>query len=117
MKEKTPLNPNKYALVGLGLLTPFIIINSIVANKLQPFYSLLTPFSESEGLKIFLLIISLTLILVGSMVSAVPLIRNKKIYFPNLIISILLFLIFASLTLLLGEELVRCEVLQIPNCD
>lgn len=101
------------ALLGLFCLLPFATLNAIVASRLEPFFSLIRPGEHTSPAELFLLATSLLLMPVGAYVA----LRKRTFYLANIAAAILLLAVFTTLSLVLGEEIYRCEILQLPNCD
>jgi hypothetical protein len=126
MKEKTFLGPNLALLIGFLMIVPFIMLNTIIANRVEPLYSFFKISSPVDfggnPVGVFALIISLLLILAGIGIIITPLLHkntegNRKFYPVNFTIASILFLGLALLLGGLAIEVYRCDILQIPNCD
>lgn len=120
MKLKIIRNPNLAVLTGFLFALPFVIINFIVALRVEPFYSFLGSFGfirNSPYFPLFLLI----LLPVGAYASVSPMLKKenskRKIYFINIATTVILLAVFILMFVALAEELYRCEILKIPNCD
>lgn len=122
--NSTVTNPNKSALIGILFFLPFLIMNAIVGSRIEPFYSFLRP-EGAVRTGIFeyaLLAILFLLILFGAFVAARPMLQKgvdgkRKFYLLNFILAVILFAIFLALTIGVGSDIYRCDVLHIPNCD
>lgn len=118
-KNTKIINPNKAAFVGFLFAIPFVVTNFIVALRLEPIYSFLGSFSvirNSPFLPLFLLL----LFPLGAYIALYPMLkkgRKSNFYILNSIVATILLAIFAILFFALGEEIYRCEILKIPNCD
>lgn len=119
-KKSISPNPNKAALIGFLFALPFVITNFIVALRIEPFYLFLGSFSVIRNSPIFPLLL-LLLFPVGAFVAMRPSLKKvdgkRKFYLTNSIVAIVLIVVFILLFTALEEELYRCNVLQIPNCD
>ena len=120
--QNSILNPKVAALVGLLFTAPFVILNAIVGKRIEPFFSLVRPGIHTGPFEYILLIIVLLLIPVGSFIAIRPMFQKgaegkRKFYLVNAILAALLLIVFVMLSVGLGSEIYRCDVLQIPNCD
>ncbi len=107
--------------IGIIFVLPFILMNFIVALRLEPFYSFLGSFELIRNSTLTPLVL-LLLFPIGAFVAVRPMLRknadsNRHIYVANTIFAIITIIIFLVLFAALGEEAYRCDVLQIPNCD
>jgi hypothetical protein len=115
-------HPRIAAATGALMAVPFLTANAIVGNRIEPFFSLIRPGPQTSGREYVLLFVVVFLLPVGAFIAARPMLRGemterRKIYFLNGIIAALLLVAFAMLSIGLGSEIYRCDVLQIPNCD
>ena len=117
-------NPGWAALVGFLFVVPFLTLNTIVGAQIEPFYSLLRPAGSHPGLLEFLLLFILLLLLplVGAFIAARPMFGKKpegekRFYLLNFIVAVVLLTGSIGLSIGLGREVYRCDVLKIPNCD
>ena len=106
-------DPRVAALVGLGLALPFVVLNAIVVTRLEPVYSMIPA---------VLLYTSVLLIGLGAVVTAWPTLwrgpdGRRRIYVVNALLAVVLSAVFVLLVVGLGEEIYRCDILDIPNCD
>ncbi len=118
----TSTNPKLAALGGVLLALPFLAANAIVGNRIEPFFSLIRPAVHTSGREYVLLVSVLLLIAVGALVSARPMLRKaadgtRRLYLANAIVAALLFIFFIFVSVGLGSDIYRCDVLGIPNCD
>lgn len=107
---------------GLLLLLPFLILNAIVANRIQPFFSWIRPGPHTSLQEVVLLGLVLLLLPAGAWVALRPIWNNsgrmqRHVYVANLAVAALLIIAFSALSLGLGSEIYACEVLRVPNCD
>lgn len=115
-------NPKLATLFGLFFIAPFVILNTIVASRIEPFFSLIRPGIHTGPYEYPLLFFVLLLIPVGSFIAVRPILQKgaegkRKFYLVNVILSVLLLVVFVLLSVGLGSDIYRCDVLQIPNCD
>ncbi len=121
MKDFTA-NPKSAAVLGALLFAPFLILNAIVGSRLEPFFSLIRPGIHTSPHEYVLLFVVLFLILVGAIIAAGPMLQKgadgkRKFYLVNGILAAILLVVFVSLSVGLGSDIYRCDVLKIPNCD
>lgn len=114
--------PAVAVLAGLSLLVPFLAANAIVANRLEPFFSMIRPGPHTSQREYVLLAIVLLLIPAGAVGAMLPSFGRdstgrRRFYIANCAAAALLLVIFAVITTALGSEIYYCEFLQVPNCD
>lgn len=115
-------NPKSAALAGLLFIAPFVILNTIVASRIEPVFSLIRPGIHTGPYEYPLLFIVLLLIPVGSFITIRPIFQKgtqgtRKFYLVNVLLAAFLLIVFIMLSIGLGSDFYRCDVLQIPNCD
>lgn len=115
-------NPKLAALIGLFFIAPFALLNAIVGNRIEPFFSLIRPDIHTGPYEYLVLFIVLLLIPVGSYIALQPILHRgaegKRSFYPlNVLLAAVLLMVFVTLSVALGSEIYRCDVLQIPNCD
>lgn len=119
-------NPKSAALLSLLLTLPLILLNTIAINRIEPFFTIFQintggnfgdhPLGHSAAL------VALLLLPCGALISLRPLLQTggggkRAFYLVNIFLSMLLLAAFVLITGALIEEIYRCNVLQIPNCD
>jgi hypothetical protein len=115
-------NPKAAALFGGLLFLPFVAANAIIANRIEPFFSFIRPGLNTSPFEYGLLAVVLGLMPVGAFIAARPLFDKStyprgRDYLVNGGIAVLMLVVFVTLTVALGDEIYRCDVLRIPNCD
>ncbi|HET9588805.1 MAG TPA: hypothetical protein VFO91_08455 [Anaerolineales bacterium] len=115
-------NPKLAALVGLFFIVPFALLNAIVGNRIEPFFSLIRPAIHTGPHEYLVLFIVLLLIPVGSYIALQPILHRgaegrRRFYPVSVLLAAVLLMVFVTLSAALGSEIYRCDVLQIPNCD
>lgn len=115
-------NPKWAALVGLFFVAPFMILNAIIGEKIEPFISLIRPDTHTSLLEYVLLFIVLFLLPVGAFIAIGPMCLKKagakrSFYLVNFTLAAVLLAAFVFISFGLGSDIYRCDVLQIPNCD
>jgi len=115
-------NPKSAALVGFLLALPFLLLNTIVGSRMEPFYSLIRPDIHTSPFEYVLLAVVLLLLPLGAFIAARPIFQKgadgkRKFYLVNIILASILVTGFVALSVGLGSDIYRCDVLQIPNCD
>lgn len=119
-------NPKSAALFSLLLTLPLILLNTIAINRIEPFFTIFQintggsfgdhPIGHSAAL------VALLLLPCGALISMRPLLQTgggskRAFYLVNIFLSVLLVAAFVLIVGALFEEIYRCNVLQIPNCD
>jgi hypothetical protein len=119
--DRLSSRPVAAALAGLLCVLPFAVLDAIVANRVEPFITLLRPDTHTSTREIVLFTFVLLLLPLGAFVALRPLLRKdpagKRRFFLMNCAAALLLALFSVLTFALGSEIYACEVLQIPNCD
>ncbi len=115
-------NPKLAALVGFLLAWPFIVLNAIVGNQIEPFLSFIRPDSHTSALEYGLLAVVLSLLPLGAFIAVRPMFLKTKegkrnVYIFNVALASFLLVGFVLITLGLGADIYQCDVLHIPNCD
>lgn len=119
---KTSDTPKSAALKGFLFVLPFAVLNAVVAKRVEPFFSLIRPGVHTSPLEYVLLLIVLLLLPVGAFIALRPLLQRgsdgkRRFYLVNGATAALLLGGFAAISIGLGSDIYRCDVLQIPNCD
>jgi hypothetical protein len=109
------------ALTGLAFALPFLVLNAIVGGRVEPFFSLLRPGVHTGPLEYPLLAVVL-LLPAGAVVALRPALQagadgHRSYPLANMLIAALLVAAFLLIGFVLGQEIYRCDVLGIPNCD
>lgn len=115
-------HPRWSALTGSLFLLPFLILNAIVANRIEPIFALIRPGPHTSLQEYALLAVALMLLPMGAVVAAWPAWQRhtagaRRRLVVNAIVAVALLAIFFLLAMTLGSEIYRCDVLKIPNCD
>lgn len=114
--------PTFAAGAGLLLAAPFLLLNAIVANRIQPFFSWIRPGVETSPQEYVLLFAAVLLLPAGAYVALRPMLRRDdrgqhRFHIVNSIAAMALLAFFVLLVSALGPEIYRCDVLHVPNCD
>jgi len=114
--------PKSAALIGFLLILPFAVLNVIVAKRVEPFFSLIRPGIHTSPLEYVLLFIALLLLPAGAFIALRPVLRKGsdgrlRFYPVNAATAAVLLTVFAVISIALGAEIYRCDILQIPYCD
>lgn len=119
-------NPKSAALVAFLFTLPFMVLNTIAGNQIEPFYTI---FKVNTGggfwdhpIGHISLIIALLLFPLGAIIAIRPMLQKtendrQKLYLVNIILAAIMFGFFFLISGALLEEIYGCNVLQIPNCD
>jgi hypothetical protein len=118
--------PRSAALVGIPFALPFVSLNAIAASRLEPFYTAFTAVGLDNvsgfgaGLVIFASVF--LLLPLGAFIALRPLLQGRTRgafgwAIAEIAVAAVLMALFLLVSVGLGEEIYRCEILQIPNCD
>jgi len=115
-------NPRSAALAGFLFALPFLVMNTIVGSRLEPFYSFIRPDTHTSPFEYVLLAVILLLLPLGAFIAVRPMYQKgvdgkRKFYPVNILLAAILVTGFVALSVGLGSDIYRCDVLQIPNCD
>jgi hypothetical protein len=109
------------AIIGGLSALPFFAANAIVAQRIEPFFSLIRPGPHTSTFELVLLAVVLLCLPAGAYVAARPLFdpqaRRPSAWLVNGTISVVLLVAFVVISTALGGDIYRCDVLGIPNCD
>src|SRR5689334_18157926 len=108
-KNTLSLKPNQAALVGILFALPFLILNGVISQRIEPLFTLIRPGKHTSPLEIVLLTIIILLFPTGAFISALPIYRKKKFYPINIFAALALLAIFFMLSTVLLSELYRCD--------
>jgi hypothetical protein len=94
----------------------------VIANRIEPFFSLIRPGLHTSILEYLLLLVTLACLPIGAIISMGPMFTKdahgkRQIYVINAFLAIIMLGGFGLLLTTLGTEIYRCDVLRIPNCD
>jgi hypothetical protein len=114
--------PALAAVTGSLFILPFVAANAMVGGRIEPFFSIIRPGPHTGAREYLLLLILVLLILIGAVVAARPMLSRgndgrRRFYPVNAVVAALLGLGFIALSVGLGLDVYRCDVLGIPNCD
>jgi hypothetical protein len=113
--------PRLAAVIGAALALPFLLLNAVVVSRLDPVFSWIRPGVHTGPFETAILVGAVLLVAVGAVVALAPVRRasreSGRSPVANLVIALVLLIGFAFLAIGLGEEVVRCEILGVPNCD
>jgi hypothetical protein len=110
-------NPRFAALIGLLFTLPFLVLNAIVGSQIEPFLTFIRPTGHTSNFEYFLLAVVLLLLPIGALVVANPMWQKRKFFFVNTVLALIMLSSFVAISVGLGSDIYRCDVLQIANCD
>ena len=117
----THTNPIGSALLGASLALPFLIVNAIVGNQVEPFFSVIRPRLHTSGFEYVLLAVLLLCLPAGAFIALRPILvqrqERRPIHLLNGVLATVMLVFFVAVCIGLGSDIYRCDVLQIPNCD
>lgn len=110
------------AISGSLFVLPFLVVNFIIAQRIEPFFSLIRPGYRTSFLEYMLLGLVIMFLPVGAYVSGRALftpdeIGIQRFYILNALVSGVLLILFGILVYTLGTEIYRCDIKLVPNCD
>ncbi len=118
--------PASAALNGLLLALPFMLLNAIASNRIEPFYSLFQIGAPgglvANPIGTLALIGSLLLLPVGAFVAVWPMLHQpagdvRRIPAINVALALIMIVLFVLIVGAFASEFYRCDILGIPNCD
>ena len=120
--ERMRSRPGVAAVAGLSLLIPFLVANAVVANRIEPLFSLIRPGLHTGAREYAALAIVLLLMPAGAWWAMLPSLGRdgagrRRFYVMNCAVAVLLSASFAVITWALGAEIYACEYLKVLNCD
>jgi hypothetical protein len=118
--------PRSAALIGFLFALPFVSLNAIAVSKLEPFYTAFTGLGLDNisrfgaGLIVFSSVF--LLLPLGALIAIRPLLQGKTRgargwAIVEVAVATALMALFVLVSVGLGEEMYRCAILQVPNCD
>ena len=115
-------SPMAAALWGGLCLLPFAAANAIVANRIEPWFSIIRPGPHTSPQEYVVLAGAIAAIAVGAFIAARPLFSRaapstSRLLLLNAAVGAGMLVIFLVLLFAVGGEIYRCDVLGIPNCD
>ena len=109
------------ALLGASLALPFLIVNAIVGNRVEPFFSMIRPGLHTSGFEYVLLTVLLLCLPAGAFIALRPILvgrqERRPIHLLNGVLATVMLVFFVAVCIGLGTDIYRCDVLLIPNCD
>jgi hypothetical protein len=118
----THVRPTAAALMGILLILPLVAANVIVADRIEPFFSIIRPGTHTSAREYVLLGIVLVLLPAGAWLAARPMLArgvhgHRRLYPLNALLAAILLLTFVAVSFGLAVDIYRCDVLGIPSCD
>jgi protein-S-isoprenylcysteine O-methyltransferase Ste14 len=105
------------AVMGLLFLLPFFGANAVVSGRIEPFLTWMRPEGRTSGREMGVLAVVLLLLPAGAYVAARPMLAARRIYWASVASAAVLLGVFAVIVIALGEEIYRCQILGMANCD
>ena len=119
----TRLGPRRQsaALGGTLFALPFVVLNAMVAGRVEPFFSLIGPGLDTS-LDEYVLLVALLLMLAGAFVAYRPLLvpgtdRKRPVYIANTLVAALLSIVSLSILIAFASDVYVCGVLATSSCD
>lgn len=111
--------PVLLALLGAVCVLPLLVVNHIVAQRIDPVFSWIRQGAPTGPLEWVILWSLIGFLLVGAIVAILPVIRvrqNRWWLVPNLLVAALLVAAFVLLSGALGHDM-TCDVIAGKTCD
>ena len=106
-----------YGQILLLSILPFLTLNTIVSQQIQPMLGWIRPTGHTSLGELVLLGISLLWAAYG----AVRIIQPIRSASPWSVVRVIgglgLFALVLALTYVIGDEIYRCDIIRMPNCD
>jgi hypothetical protein len=120
-EDVASMKPGARALIGGLFIVPFAAANAIVGNRIEPFFSFIRPGPHTSAFEYVLLAVVLACLPVGAFIAAQPMLKTgadgRRVHLANAAVALVMLALFVILSVGLGSDIYRCDVLQIPNCD
>ncbi len=115
------MTPQKAAYVGFLLVLPFFLLNFVVALRLEPIYSMLIAANLISSTPWFPTLL-LALFPIALFIVIRPMLRHdaagkRHFYILNSLLGVFILVVMIFLWGGLGEDIIKCDILKIPNCD
>jgi succinate dehydrogenase hydrophobic anchor subunit len=127
MKSAKLMNPNIAALVAVLMFVPLFVLNYLAAGDNPGFDHFFRDiFSlgsfRTNPLGSLVMLIALVLLPVGAWLALRPTLQKgadgkRRFYVLNVVLGILILAFFVLFVVGVGQDVYRCDVLLIPNCD
>ena len=109
---------HRSALVGLLLLAPITILVSSIWLDIAVVRNLLTADGDRpNALGLTVILGGLLLLPIAFVVTLRPMMRTRRAYAVNLLVCAVIAIPLAATLVGIGEEIYRCEIRGIANCD
>ena len=103
-------------------MVPFAAANTIVGNRIEPFFSFIRPGLHTSAFEYVILALVIACLPAGAFIAARPMLRRgpegeRHVHLVNAVVALIMLTLFVILSVGLGSDIYRCDVLEIPNCD
>ena len=110
------------ALISVLFLLPLLGLNAIVANRIQPFFSIIRPAGGTSPAEYVLLAFALLVLPIGAGVALWPAFvrpahKTRGVPLVNGVIAAVLIAVFVAVAAGWASDIYRCDILRVPNCD
>jgi hypothetical protein len=111
-----------HELQRLGRITiisvlPFLLLNSIVSQQLQPMLNWLRPSGHTSGIELLALGASLLWCGIGAISLIWPFRQTSSWAIIRTTMGVVLLSLVVLLMITIGDEIYRCDILREANCD
>lgn len=128
VEPRGAIRPERYALVALALTIPIAILVAAISFKIEPLETALKEIFADENdrptvLGSIYVFGGLLALPVALAVSLWPVLRDglrearRHLYIANLAMALVVLALMVPTWGAIAEEIYRCDVLRIPNCD
>ncbi|MEY3989281.1 MAG: hypothetical protein RI985_362 [Chloroflexota bacterium] len=107
----------RYSQILIISVLPFLVLNTIVSQQIQPILGWMRPTGHTSLNELVLLGMSLMWAGYGAMRIIQPIHVSAPWSIVRIIAGVGLFAIVLVLTYVIGEEIYRCDIIHVPNCD
>jgi len=120
------VNPRSAALIAFLFTLPFMVLNTIAGKQIEPFFSIFEVNTAGgfwdHPVGHVSLVVALLLLPIGAIIALWPIFQKgadgrRKLHLMNILLAAALLCLFFLISGALLEEIYRCNILLIPNCD
>jgi|GEM_PF-1561258 hypothetical protein len=115
--ERTMHELQRLGRITIISVLPFLVLNTIVSQQLQPMLNWLRPSGHTSGIELLALGASLLWCGIGALSLIWPFRQPTTWAYVRIIGGIVLCSLVVLLAITLGDEISRCDILKQPNCD
>jgi hypothetical protein len=98
-------------------MLPFLVLNTIVSQQIQPILRWIRPTGHTSLIELVLLGLSLMWAGYGAMRIIQPMRMASPWSVVRMISGLGLFALILMVTYAISDEIYRCDIIRVPNCD